>query len=566
VEGTTTMKRFDKVSIIFVVLLFFWFEPLPLRAQSPPPSPTINDSAQTAPAPRPSQKSPLELPTPASGEIVNLKPPSLEANDRRFPINLATALRLADARPLIVAAAQASAWVAEAQYQKAKVLWLPAFMMNACYMRHDGYGPDFNGAINVPQGENALGQNSPGNLGKPLNQNLNWFMAGVSLYEVIAVTDAIFQPLASQQILKAKRWDIQTAKNEALLETARSYFSVHRYRGQYAGALYCVEQGRKLVETIASLSKDLAPAVEIDRARNLLAFLEEEAVSDRENWRVVSADLTQVLRLDPRAVVEPLENDHLQITLIDPQRSLDDLIPLGLTNRPELSAQQAMIQAALVRIRQEKMRPLLPSILITGFQTPGGMTTQAGIFGTGNDGSMNLWSFRDDISTQVVWQLQNLGLGNMALVKRRRGEQSRATAALFQMQDMVASEVTQSQANVQSAAARVVQAERSLRAGLITFKKNLEGLSQTKRFGNVLETIYRPQEVVYALKLLKFSFNEYYATVAEYNIAQFQLFHALGYPAREITYFRPPDGLVPVDTTRPAYLPAVGTGPPPVTR
>lgn len=560
------MNRFAEASITFVVLLFPSFEPPYILAQSPPPSPPINDSTQTDSSPRPSQKSPLELPTTPSGEIVNLKPPPLEANDRRFPINLATALRLADARPLIVAAAQASAWVAEAQYQKAKVLWLPAFMMNACYMRHDGYGPDFNGAINVPQGENALGQNSPGNLGKPLNQNLNWFMAGVSLYEVIAVTDAVFQPLASKQILKAKRWDIQTAKNEALLETARSYFSVHRYRGQYAGALYCVEQGRKLVETIASLSKDLVPAVEIDRARNLLAFLEEEAVSDRENWRVVSADLTQVLRLDPRAVVEPLENDHLQITLIDPQRSLDDLIPIGLTNRPELSAQQAMIQAALVRIRQEKMRPLLPSILITGFQTPGGMTTQAGIFGTGYDNKLNLWSFRDDISTQVVWQLQNLGLGNLALIKRRRGEQSRATAALFQIQDMVASEVTQSQANVQSAAARVVQAERSLRSGLITFQKNLEGLSQTKRFGNVLETIYRPQEVVYALKLLKYSFNEYYATVADYNIAQFQLFHALGYPAREITYFRPPDGLVPVDTTRPAYLPAVGTGPPPATR
>ena len=166
----------------------------------------------------------------------------------------------------------------------------------------------------------------------------------------------------------------------------------------------------------------------MDRARNLLAFLEEQAVSARENWRVASADLTQVLRLDPRAVVEPLEHDHLQITLIDPSRSLDDLIPIGLTNRPELAAQQALIQAALVRIRQEKMRPFLPSIMITGFQTPGGMTTEAGIFGTGNGGKLNLWSFRDDISAQLVWQLQNMGFGNLALIKKRRGEQSRATA------------------------------------------------------------------------------------------------------------------------------------------
>jgi hypothetical protein len=265
-------------------------------------------------------------------------------------------------------------------------------------------------------------------------------------------------------------------------------------------------------------------------------------------------------------VVEPLEHDHLQITLIDPSRSLDDLIPIGLTNRPELAAQKAMIEAALVRIRQEKMRPLFPLVTISGFQTPGGMTTEAGIFGTGNGGKLNLWSFRDDISTQLVWQLQNMGFGNMALVKKRRGEQSRATAALFQIQDMVAAEITQSQAFLQSAATRVVQAERGLRTGLVTFQKNLEGMGQTKRFENVLQQIYRPQEVVYALKVLKLAFDEYFETVAEYNTAQFQLFHALGYPAQDLELLRPPGDLAPVDTSRPGYLPPVGKGPPPVSR
>ena len=46
---------------------------------------------------------------------LKLKPAPLESDDLRFPINLATALRLSDARPLIVAAAQASVWVAEAE-------------------------------------------------------------------------------------------------------------------------------------------------------------------------------------------------------------------------------------------------------------------------------------------------------------------------------------------------------------------------------------------------------------------------------------------------------------------
>jgi outer membrane protein TolC len=359
---------------------------------------------------------------------------------------------------------------------------------------------------------------------------------------------------------------VQTAKNDALLRTAQAYFNVHRFRGHYAGALYTVERGRKLVAAIQALSRDLVPAVEIDRARNLLADLEQQAVSAREEWRVFSAELTRVLRLDPRAVVEPLEHDHMQITLIDPGRSLDDLIPIGLTNRPELAADQALVQAALVRIRQEKLRPILPSVLITGWQSPGGMTDQLGIFGTGPGSKLNNWGLRDDYSFQLVWQLDGLGLGNAARVKRERAVQSRAIVELFRKQDEIAAEVTQTQADLQSAAARVTQAERSLREGMITFNKSLDGLGQTQRFANILEQIYRPQEVVNALQQLKVAFDEYFDTVADYNIAQFQLFHALGYPAQDVVNLQLPGEVLPVETSRPGYLPPVGTGPPPATR
>jgi outer membrane protein TolC len=581
------MERSTRSTILLAAVLHSWLAGALWGAPSLPPPPPNGPREPTLPPPRlaptpsasapnlagqypgysgpPWQKSPLELSAPAGGEVVKMAPPPLEPGDLCFPINLAVALRLADARPLIVAYAQASAWIAEAQYQKAKVLWLPSFVVNSSFLRHDGL-MDFNRGVNVPPGLNVFGQPDPASFGKPLNQNFNWWYTGGSFYQVVAVTDAIFQPLAARQELNAKRWDIQTAKNDILQETARSYFNVHRFRGRYAGAIYCVEQGRILLAKINTLREDLIPRVEVDRARNLLAFLEEEAVSDRENWRVASADLTQILRLDPRAVVQPLEPDHLQITLIDAARSLDDLIPIGLANRPELAAQQALIQAAAVRIRQEKLRPLLPNILLTGFQAPGGMTTEFGVIGTGQGGKMNNWSFRDDISAQIVWQLQEFGFGNAALVKKRRGEQSQAFAELYRIQDTVASEVTTAQANVQGAGAKVVQAERSLQNSLVTFRANLEGLGQTKRFENVLHVIYRPQESVYALKLLKQAFDEYFDTVAEYNQSQFELFHALGYPAREIELLRSPGELVPVETSRPSYLPAVGIGPPPAPR
>jgi outer membrane protein TolC len=293
--------------------------------------------------------------------------------------------------------------------------------------------------------------------------------------------------------------------------------------------------------------------------------MEQQAVAARQGWRVASANLTRILRLDPRAVVDPVEYDHLQITLLDPSRSLDDLIPIGLTNRPELASHQAMVQATLVAIRREKLRPILPSVLINGFQTPYELI-EGGGYGVGNGGKLNIWNSRDDISPQLLWTAQQMGFGNLAQIKEQRGRASRALVELFKVQDDVAAEVTQSQADLQSAAGRVVQAERELRAALINYNGNYEGLKQTQRFGNVLIQIFRPQEVVFSLQLLKTGYDNYFATVAEYNQAQFALFHALGYPAREISFLRPPGGVPPVNTSRPAYLPPVGTGPPPATR
>ena len=102
-------------------------------------------------------------------------------------------------------------------------------------------------------------------------------------------------------------------------------------------AIDVVNRARKLVERLQVLSQDLIPRVEVDRAERLLADVEQQAALFRQEWRVSSANLTQVLRLDPRVMVVPQEDDHLQITLIDPARPLDDLIPVGLTNRPELA-------------------------------------------------------------------------------------------------------------------------------------------------------------------------------------------------------------------------------------
>ncbi len=383
-------------------------------------------------------------------------PAPLEPTDLQFPISLAAALRLADARPLIVAAAQASVWMAEADLTQARVLFIPMLNAAADYLRHDGGGPDFNkGIMTAP--------------------SVNFFYAGLGLWGFLNSTDAIFEPLVARQNLNARHWDVQTSKNDAVLQTADAYFRVHQYRGMYAGALYCVGQGHVLIEKLAALSRDLIPEFEVERARNFVADLEQRSVMARQQWRVQSANLTQLLRLDPRAVIVPVEPDHLQITLIEPGRTLEELMPIAMTNRPEIASRRASVQAATAAIRREKMRPVLPSVVLSGYQSPGGMLIQGGIFGLGPNSSLSQWVGRDDVSVQLVWQLDYLGFGNLAQIKRQRGQQSRATVDLFRAQDNVAADVNRAHARLQSAAVRVIQADRAMRHGHHQPQRQLRG-------------------------------------------------------------------------------------------
>ena len=255
--------------MLVAALVYYWVEPIPCAAQPPvlpspvqPPTalPAVNAREAQGVRDLPPALPPTQPPTPAGPgtadrrrrphhpwpPVLRLKAAPFEPTDVRFPINLATALRLSDARPLIVAAAQARIWVAEAELTQAKVLWLPDLNIGFDYIRHDGGGPDFNkGIMTAP--------------------STNFFYAGAGLWGndlgIIHTTDAIYQPLVARQVLNAQHWNIQTAKNDALLQTADAYFMVHQYRGIYAGALYMVERARDLVERIAPLSRDLVPDV-----------------------------------------------------------------------------------------------------------------------------------------------------------------------------------------------------------------------------------------------------------------------------------------------------------------
>jgi outer membrane protein TolC len=471
-----------------------------------------------------------------SATTSHLPAAELDPTDRALPINLATALRLAGARPVDIAAAQASVQTAEAALAKARVLWLPSFNLGAGYYRHDGSTQGQSGAYYV----NSKDQ----------------FFAGAGLTAKVGTADALFEPLAARQLLRSREINVQTARNDALLATAEAYFNVQEARGRLAAAQDLVIKSQAVGKAIDVERLSPAKPTDLHRARALLASFEGAIAVARERWGLASADLTRVLRLDPAATVLPLEPPDLRVTLIAPEMTVDALIPIGLTSRPELASQQALVQAALLRIKQERLRPLVPSLILQGAPgpaSPGGYL-MGGVFGSGANGAGNPWTAREDVSIGLVWQLDNLGFGNRAQVRERRSEQQQQLVELFRIQDMVAADVARAHVQVRSANARVGLAERELREARLAYDGSLSELGKVDRNGDVNVVIRRAFEVVDALRSLSNAYDTWFGSINDFNRAQFRLYRALGCPAEILSCERSPGSILPIDTTRPPLM------------
>ena len=188
-------------------------QPLP---PAPPGQPPLVRSLEPA--------KPFQPPEPLF-QPVNRPSPPLEPTDVRFPINLATALRLSDARPLIVAAAQASVWVAEAELTRAKVLWVPTLNIGFDYIRHDGGGPDFNkGIMTAPERQLLLRRRRPVRERRPDRRHLP-------------------APGRAAGPERPRTGTSRPPRTTPCCRPPTPTSSVHQYRGMYAGALYSRRAG-----------------------------------------------------------------------------------------------------------------------------------------------------------------------------------------------------------------------------------------------------------------------------------------------------------------------------------
>jgi outer membrane protein TolC len=512
--------------------------PPPARLATPAtPSPTTrNRSAADGPV-RPAAYEAEAMPakpTPALPAV-----PPAGGQGKPLPINLPTALTLTNANPLDIQLAGERLRAADAALDRANVLWLPNIALGTDYFRHDGQIQDVAGNV--------------------FTTSKSSFLLGAAPNVLFSVSDALYTPLAARQVVRARQAEVQAVRNDTTLRVAEAYFTVQQARGEVAGSIDALRRAEELVELTGKVAPGYTPTVEVNRAKAEAARRRQAVEAAYERWQVAGAELTRILRLEPGTLVEPAEEPSLVVELIDPAATTEDLIPIALTYRPELAADQAVIQAALARVRQETTRPYLPNVVVrgAGSQTPG---LAGGYFGGGRNDFMGNFGARFSVDMQVVWELQNLGLGNRAARREREAEQRQALLQLLRTQDFVTAEVVQALARVRRAANRLKAAEDGVANAAETVEKNLKGLVPGKRGpGGELALIFRPQEAVAAVTALDQAYRDYYAAVADHNRAQFQLYRALGHPAQCLANAAGPPALLPatsVPTPTPTPLPA----------
>jgi outer membrane protein TolC len=445
----------------------------------------------------------LALPVPVS-------PPTILRPEVQ-PIDLDTALRLAGVQNPELNVARQRVLEAVAVRQLAAARFLPSINPGMNYDTHSGNLQQSNGnilslnrsAVYVGAGASAI---AAGTVNIP----------GVFLGGNTAV--GIFNYLESRQLVRQREFDNIAIRNQVFLQVALAYSELLRSDGRRAVAL----QAREEAQAIAKLTADYAvtgqgryadanrAATDLQRREAYLKQVESELLTS-------SARLCQLLNLDPSIRLHPTDAYVVPHPLVPDPIAVGELIALGLLRRPELAAQRASIIQGLLLLDETKALPFSPTILI-GFS--------AGGFGGGSNLVRPIFGGfggRSDFDTVAYWTIQNLGVGNVAMI---RGANANLQVRRFEqiaMLNRVRAEVAEAYARTHARYAQIETNESAIQSGLLSFTQDLDRIRY--RSHDVL-----PIELLNSFQLMANARIDYIDAIVDYNRAQFELYVALGQP------------------------------------
>ncbi|WP_020471768.1 TolC family protein [Zavarzinella formosa] len=465
----------------------------------------------------------IELPAPAK-TTPPAPPPGTLLKEGELPIDLATALQLAGSENPELMLARERLTEAGAIQQLAAAQILPNINLGTNYDLHRGALQQSNGnilkvnrdAMYVGLGASAIGGgtvNIPG-----INYNLN-------------VGTAWYGYLQTQQVVARVAAATKTAENNVLLRVCLAYTELLRAEARRAVATQNRSEADELTKLTAAYAKTgQGRKADADRAAVELRKRDAELTQAEADILTASARLAQLLNLGPTTRLKPIDGWVVPAPIVPDPVPLAELIAIALMQRPELAERRAEIQEALYALSSAKILPFSPNVIL-GFSSgtfgggsnlvssPTGVVAANGSSQTGP--RFGNFDGRTDFDAVMYWTLQNLGVGNLALI---RAADSRAKQANWRERETfnrVRTDVAESHARVNARFLQIDIAAKAFEASQEAYTQDLARIKGREGL---------PIEVIDSLRLLSRSRYEYLDAVIDYNRYQFQLYVALGQP------------------------------------
>jgi outer membrane protein TolC len=425
------------------------------------------------------------------------------------PIDLATALRLADSANPTIGAARAQILEALANQLAARVLLVPSLNSGVSYHGHNGVLQRSSGKITslseqslyLGTGAGVVGSGTP-------------VVPGVNI--LTPLTDAWFEPLAARQRVLGARFHAMATANEILLDVATLYIQLLGNQSILEMQRLSESQVHDVVEITRHFAEiGMGRDSDANRAFSQWKRRRADVLKAEEELAVTAARLANRLNLDPSARLHAAGGPLSELELVDLSSDQRELLQVALRQRPDIAARAAAIGEAEAHLKQEIGRPLLPTLWL-GFS--------GGVFGGGSNLVPPLvgnFAGRTDFDVRAYWTLLNMGAGNLSLIKERRARVGQTVAEQSATINLARGEVSAALADARAARNEVTVTRSELASAELGFK---EDLSRSR------QNLGRPIEVLNSLTLLAQARVNLIKALVHYDQAQFSLWVSLGSP------------------------------------
>ena len=430
-------------------------------------------------------------------------------------IDLASALKLAGVENREILLARQRVVESLAWRQLAAAQLLPSLNAGLNYDAHTGPLQQANGNIlSVNRDSLYLGAGSNAVAAGTVN------IPGL-VYDV-NVSQTIFRYLSSRQEVARRRYAEAATTNEMLRRVASAYLDLLKAEGTRSVSL----QARSEAETIAQVTAAFAKVqqgrqADADRAATEFDNRRIDHVEADAKITTASARLAELLNIEPSTRLHPAEERLVPFSIVPDPVPLPELLAIALMQRPELAERRVAIRQALLELSAAKVLPFSPN-LITGLSD--------GTFGGGSNivtteprfGSFNS---RDDIDVVAYWTAQNMGVGNVALIRLAASHTRSAKLEQLEVLNRVRFEVAQAFVRKQTFYDKMLLAEKAMPVGVRALALD---------FQRVKGGVGLPIELLDSFRLTNQARFDYLDAIVGYNQAQLDLYVALGQPPADV--------------------------------